>query len=186
MLLARARAFGAGPGDEAITVDIDSNICEVVGKAKSGATYGHDAAEPALERQHTPTPARPPHPHTRVRPTPKEEHTVSCEKSSPNMVLLWRRRSLTLPVDAGLHNLDVVAACRVHDVQYSITAQLNKELPHGPSQPGSANAGTRMISSPQRSRDGGIVGRTARSTPHQIRPASSWYHHGIETPDDDT
>ena len=40
-VLARAWAAGGGPGDEPVTIDVDSTICEVAGKAKAGASYGH-------------------------------------------------------------------------------------------------------------------------------------------------
>jgi len=39
--LARAWAAGAGPGDEALVVDLDSTICEVHGKHKQGTGYGY-------------------------------------------------------------------------------------------------------------------------------------------------
>ncbi len=32
-----------GPGEDAMTIDVDSTICEVVGKAKAGAAYGYTA-----------------------------------------------------------------------------------------------------------------------------------------------
>ena len=37
----RAWSFGAGPGNVPMTIDMDSTICEVYGKAKHGAAYGH-------------------------------------------------------------------------------------------------------------------------------------------------
>jgi PII-like signaling protein len=37
----RAWSAGAGPGDAAMTIDMDSTICEVHGKAKHGAAYGY-------------------------------------------------------------------------------------------------------------------------------------------------
>src|SRR5215207_8748280 len=37
----RAWAFGAGPGSAPMTMDLDSTICEVHGKAKQGAAYGY-------------------------------------------------------------------------------------------------------------------------------------------------
>jgi len=37
----RAWAAGAGPGGQALVIDIDSTICEVAGKAKGGAGYGY-------------------------------------------------------------------------------------------------------------------------------------------------
>jgi hypothetical protein len=39
--LRRAWHFGAGPGDAAVTIDVDSTICEVHGKQKRGAAYGY-------------------------------------------------------------------------------------------------------------------------------------------------
>jgi hypothetical protein len=40
-LLRLAWSAGAGPGDEVLTIDIDSTICEVHGYDKQGATYGY-------------------------------------------------------------------------------------------------------------------------------------------------
>ena len=37
----RAWSAGAGPGSKAVTIDLDSTICEVHGKAKHGAAYGY-------------------------------------------------------------------------------------------------------------------------------------------------
>jgi len=37
----RAWSLGAGPADAAMTIDMDSTICEVHGKAKHGAAYGY-------------------------------------------------------------------------------------------------------------------------------------------------
>jgi len=39
--LGRAWAAGAGPGAGPLTLDLDSTICEVSGKDKAGAAYGH-------------------------------------------------------------------------------------------------------------------------------------------------
>ena len=43
-VLARAWAAGAGPGDEPVTIDVDSSICETYGLDKQGGTrftYNH-------------------------------------------------------------------------------------------------------------------------------------------------
>ena len=40
-MLTRAWSAGAGPGDGLLTIDIDSTIVEVHGKAKQGAAYGY-------------------------------------------------------------------------------------------------------------------------------------------------
>jgi len=40
-MIRRAWAAGADPGDAPMTIDVDSTICEVHGKQKHGAAYGH-------------------------------------------------------------------------------------------------------------------------------------------------
>ena len=40
-VLTRAWAAGAGPGDQPLTIDLDSTICQVHGYQKEGAVYGH-------------------------------------------------------------------------------------------------------------------------------------------------
>jgi Transposase DDE domain group 1 len=37
----RAWSLGAGPGASSVTIDLDSTMCEVYGKAKHGASYGY-------------------------------------------------------------------------------------------------------------------------------------------------
>ncbi len=41
VVLGRAWSAGAGPGDDPMTIDVDSTVCAVSGKAKAGAAYGH-------------------------------------------------------------------------------------------------------------------------------------------------
>jgi hypothetical protein len=41
MLMTRAWSLGAGPGDEPMTIDLDSTITEVYGNLKEGASYGY-------------------------------------------------------------------------------------------------------------------------------------------------
>ena len=40
-VLARAWAAGAGPGEDALMIDLDSTVCEVHGYHKQGAAYGY-------------------------------------------------------------------------------------------------------------------------------------------------
>lgn len=37
----RAWSADAGPGEGPVTIDVDSTICEVHGKAKQGAAFGY-------------------------------------------------------------------------------------------------------------------------------------------------
>jgi hypothetical protein len=39
--LRRAWRLGAGPGEETMTIDMDSTVCEVHGRQKQGAAYGY-------------------------------------------------------------------------------------------------------------------------------------------------
>ncbi len=41
LLLKRAWLAGAGPGDEPLTIDVDSTICQVYGNKKEGAYFGY-------------------------------------------------------------------------------------------------------------------------------------------------
>ena len=41
LVLRRAWAAGGGPGEAAMTIDVDSTICAVSGATKAGAAYGH-------------------------------------------------------------------------------------------------------------------------------------------------
>src|SRR3972149_61304 len=42
--LGRAWRAGAGPGEEAVTIDVDSTICETYGLAKQGGKFGYSGA----------------------------------------------------------------------------------------------------------------------------------------------
>jgi hypothetical protein len=44
-LMARAWAAGAGPGEEPVTIDLDSTVCEVSGDRKQGTGFGGAARE---------------------------------------------------------------------------------------------------------------------------------------------
>jgi hypothetical protein len=61
--LRREWALDLGPGSDRLVVDIDSTICQVYGRAKSGAAYGYTkvlgynpilACAPAARRSCTP------------------------------------------------------------------------------------------------------------------------------------
>jgi hypothetical protein len=124
-LLARAWSFGAGPGEAPMTIDIDSTICEVYGKAKAGASYGYSRV---LGQ----------HPLVATRAETGEVLHLRHRKGSANTArgagrfvreLVGRVRRagsggpLTLRADAGFANRHVIEACRAHDVRYSITAK---------------------------------------------------------------
>ena len=125
LLLARAWSLGAGPGDRAMTIDVDSTICEVFGSQKQGAGYGY-------------TKVLGYHPLLATRADTGETLHVRFRKGSANTqrgaqrfvretVGRVRRAgasgALTLRADSGFFSQYVVQACRDHDVRYSITAR---------------------------------------------------------------
>ena len=129
-LLSRAWAFGAGPGEVAMTIDIDSTIQKVCGKQKQGSAYGW-------------TKVLGQHPLVATRADTGEVLHIRHRKGSANAgrggprfvreVIGRVRRCgatgpLTLRADSGFHSKHVVAACRDHDVRYSITVNQNKAV----------------------------------------------------------
>jgi hypothetical protein len=129
-LLSRAWGFGAGPGEEPMTIDIDSTIQQVYGKQKQGSAYGY-------------TKVLGQHPLVATRAETGEVLHIRHRKGSANSgrgaprfvretIGRVRRAGavgpLTLRADSGFYSKQVVAACRDHDVRYSITVSQNKAV----------------------------------------------------------
>jgi len=129
-LLSRAWGFGAGPGESPMAIDIGSTICQVYGKQKQGAAYGY-------------TKVLGQHPLVATRADTGEVLHIRHRKGSagsgrgaPRFVreTIGRARRagatgpLTLRADSGFHSKHVVAACREHNVRYSITVNQNKAV----------------------------------------------------------
>lgn len=126
-MLTNAWALGAGPGDEPMTIDMDSTICPVHGDDKAGATFGY-------------THVLGYHPLLATRAETGEVLHVRFRKGSAGSgrgaerfvrELVGRARRagscgpLTLRADSGFYSQHVVKACRDHEVAYSITAPQN-------------------------------------------------------------
>jgi hypothetical protein len=130
-LLGRAWAAGAGPGGAAVTIDVDSSICETYGLAKQGGakfTYNH---------------VRGYHPLFAVIAGTGD--VVGCRLRGGNAHIgrgaagflteaFNRVRAagatgpLTLRADSGFYSHSVVQACQKANVAYSITAKMTKKL----------------------------------------------------------
>ena len=130
-LLRRAWAAGAGPGDEPLTIDLDSTICETYGLQKEGALH---------------------HGYTGVR----GYHPLLAVAAGTGDVLMARLREgransgrsaghflretvsrvryagatgqLTMRADSGFYAHSVVAMCRRLQVRYSITVRQHRSL----------------------------------------------------------
>ena len=129
-LLVRAWSVGAGPGDEPVTVDVDSTICETYGLAKQGGVFGH-------------THVRGYHPliaavagtgdvvHCRLRGG--NANSGRGAKSFLTETFNRLRAAgttgpVTLRADSGFYARNVVDACRHADVRFSITVRLHMAL----------------------------------------------------------
>lgn len=129
-MLAQAWAFGAGPGDAPMTIDIDSTIQQVYGKQKQGAAYGYTGVlgEHPLVATRSDT--------GEVLHLRQRKGSAHSGRGAPRFVreTIGRVRragatgQLTLRADSGFHSKHVVAACRDHDVHYSITVKQHKAV----------------------------------------------------------
>jgi hypothetical protein len=129
-LLARAWRAGAGPGSGAVTLDVDSTICETYGLAKQGAKYaytGVNGYHPLLAS----VAASGEVVHSRLRGG--NAHTARGAASFLAETFRRLRNAgatggLTLRADSGFYTSRVVGACRRADVRYSITARLQQNV----------------------------------------------------------
>ena len=126
-LLRRAWAGGAGPGEQPLTIDIDSTVCETYGPQKQGRS------------RFTYTGTRGYHPlvaiaagtgdvlHTRLRGG--NANTTRGAGSFVRETVARVRHAgstgpLTLRADSGFYNTAVLDACTKNDVRFSITVRL--------------------------------------------------------------
>ncbi|MDP1818508.1 MAG: IS1380 family transposase [Acidimicrobiales bacterium] len=126
----RAWSLGAGPGEAAMTIDLDSTICEVHGKAKGGAAYGY-------------TKVLGYHPLIATRAETGEVLHARLRKGSANtqrgvkrfadeLIARVRRAGgtgvLTVRADAGFYNWDLINRLTRLGVAWSITVNLNPSI----------------------------------------------------------
>ena len=129
--LARAWGAGAGPGDDPLTIDLDSTICETYGPAKEGA------------RRHTYTGQRGYHPLFAVAAGAGDvlmarlrQGRANTARGAAHFLRETVRRvrcagatgPLTMRADSGFYNHDIVAVCRKMKVRFSITVRQHAQL----------------------------------------------------------
>ena len=130
-VLARAWAAGAGPGDKAVTVDVDSSICETYGLAKQGGsrfTYAHVRGYHPLFATIAGTTEVV---HSRLRGGPS--HTARGAASFLAETFARVRTAgasgpMVMRADSGFYNTKVIAACKTAGVAFSVTAKMSKGL----------------------------------------------------------
>ena len=123
-VLARAWGAGAGPGEEPLTIDLDSTICETYGLCKEGAQRHNYAGQRGY------------HPLLAVAAGTGDVLMARLRKGRANTArgaanflreTISRVRyagaqgQLTVRADSGFYNHDIVAACRKTKVRFSVT-----------------------------------------------------------------
>ena len=123
-VMARAWAAGAGPGDEPLTIDLDSTVCETYGLCKEGAQRHNYAGQRGY------------HPLLAVAAGTGDVLMARLRKGRANTArgaanflreTVSRVRyagatgQLTVRADSGFYNHDIVAVCRDKGVRFSIT-----------------------------------------------------------------
>ena len=130
-LLALAWSAGAGPGDDPLTIDLDSTVCETYGLAKEGAQRHNYAGQRGY------------HPLLAVAAGTGEVLMCRLRKGRANTArggahflreTVSRVRyagatgPLTMRADSGFYTHDIVAACRKAKVRFSITARQRQSV----------------------------------------------------------
>ena len=130
-LLARAWAAGAGPGDDPLSIDLDSTLCETYGVCKEGA------------RHHGYTGQRGYHPLLAVAAGTGDVLMARLRKGRANTArgaahflreTVGRVRyaggtgQLTVRADSGFYTHALVAVCRKMDVRFSITIRQHQSV----------------------------------------------------------
>lgn len=129
-ILGRAWAAGAGPGDEAMTIDLDSTICEVHGYQKQGASYGYTgqlAYHPLLATRADTGEV------LHIRQRRGSANTARGTKRFIEELVARVRRAgasgaLTLRADAGFYAWETIKTLKDKQVAFSITAPQNHAI----------------------------------------------------------
>jgi hypothetical protein len=129
-LLTRAWAAGAGPGDAATTIDLDSTVCQVHGHAKQGAAYGYthrlgyhpllatraDSGEVLHARQRT------------GRANTARGTARFVEEVTGRVRRAGASGQLTMRMDSGFWSAKTIKTCQRHRIRYSITVRQTKPI----------------------------------------------------------
>ena len=134
-LLAKAWVAGAGPGDDPLTIDLDSTICETYGLAKEGARdhgyTGQRGYHPLLARAWTTVAGTGDVLMARLREG--RANTVRdaahfLRETVGRVRYSGARGQLTVRADSGFYTHALVKVCREMDVRYSITVRQHQSL----------------------------------------------------------
>jgi hypothetical protein len=124
----RAWSLGAGPGAEAMTIDLDSTICEVHGHQKHGAAYGYTKVlgyHPLLATRADTGEVL----HARLR---KGSSQRGVKRFAEELIARVRRAgatgALTVRGDAGFWNYALLDTLTRLGVRWSVTVRINPSI----------------------------------------------------------
>ena len=126
----RAWAAGAGPGSAAMTIDVDSTICDVHGDAKQGAAYGYTKTlgyHPLLATRADTGEVL----HARMRKGSANTQR-GVQRFATEVVARLRRAGasgpLTVRGDAGFYGWELIKTLNRLGVAWSITVTMNPSI----------------------------------------------------------
>lgn len=127
LALGRAWSLGAAPGAE-MTVDVDSTVCEVFGRAKGGAAYGHTEVlgyHPLVAvRDDTGEMI-----HARMRSGSSQRgHLRFTAETLARLRRLAPGAAVTVRADSGFFSYDMIGAIEAKDAKFSITVAHNAKV----------------------------------------------------------
>ena len=117
----RAWSVGAAPAVAEMTVDLDSTVCEVCGKAKHGAAYGHTGVlgyHPLVAVRSDTGEVL----HSRMRSGSSQRGNEHFAREAlARLRRLGADASVTVRADAGFFSYEMIAAVGAHGASHSIT-----------------------------------------------------------------
>src|SRR4051812_28822527 len=126
--IGRAWSAGAGPGNTAVTIDLDSTICEVYGKQKHGAAYGYTKVlgyHPLLATRADTGEVL----HARLRNGSSQR---GVKRFTEELIARVRRGgatgALTVRADAGFWNYALIDTLVRLGVGWSVTVRINASI----------------------------------------------------------
>ena len=126
--LVRAWSVGAAPNVAEMTLDLDSTVCEVCGKAKHGAAYGHTKVlgyHPLVAVRSDTGEVL----HSRMRSGSSQRGNVHFARETlARLRRLGAHAAVTVRADAGFFSYDMIAAIGAHGASYSITIPQNAKV----------------------------------------------------------
>jgi len=124
----RAWSRGAGPGSQAVTIDVDSTICEVHGTAKHGAAYGYTKVlgyHPLLATRADTGEVL----HARLREGSSQR---GAKRFTEELIARVRRAgatgALTVRADAGFWNYALLDTLTRLGVRWAVTVRINPSI----------------------------------------------------------